>query len=107
MLDLWLATSQPATVNPVLCSKLGVTVWLENVLSLFCPKEQWEACGVLLVQKFSPICSVIREDTPLSVLVGLQWLRVLLVLPEEKRKIIVLNPHHPQSQLKLGKGMVS
>lgn len=69
--DLWLATSQPATVKPVLCSKLGVTVWLENVLSSFCPKEQWETCGVLLVQKFSLILSVIPEATLLSVLVGL------------------------------------
>lgn len=69
--ELWLATSQPATVKPVLCSKLGVTVWLENVLSSFCPKEQWETCRVLLVQKFSLILSVIPEGTPSSVLVGL------------------------------------
>lgn len=104
--DFWLATSQPATVNPVLCSRLRVTVWLENVLSSFCPKEQWQTCGVLLVQKFSLIPSVIPEATPSSVLVGLRWLRMLLVLPEEKRKIIFLNPHHPQSQLKLGQGTV-
>lgn len=96
--DLWLATSQPATVNPVLCSKLGVKVWLENVLSSFCPEEQWETCGMLPVQKLSPILSVIPEATPLSVLVGLHWLRMLLVFHEEKRKINFLNPCHPQSR---------
>lgn len=73
--DLWLAISQPATVKPVLCSKLGMTVWLENVLSLFCPKEQWETGGVLLVQKFSLILSVIPEATPSSILVGLALAR--------------------------------
>lgn len=74
--DSWLATSCPATVNSLLCSTLGVTVWLENVLPSFYPKEQWETCRVLLVQNFSPILSVIPEATPLSVLVGLHWLRM-------------------------------
>lgn len=98
-----MATSPPAAVNPVLCSKLGVTVWLENVLSSFCPKEQ---CRLLRVQKFSLILFVVPKATALSILVGLHWLRRLFVLPEEKRKIVFLNPHHPQSQLKLGYGIL-
>lgn len=39
---------------------------------------------MILVQNFSPILSVIPEVTPLSVLVGLRWLRMLLGLLEEE-----------------------
>lgn len=39
--------------------------------------------GVPLVQKFSRILSAIPEATPLSILMGLHWLRMLLVLPED------------------------
>lgn len=79
-MDMWLCRSWPAAIKPVFYGKLVVWVWLEN--PCFVQKNDGKH-GEPLVQKFLRILSPIPEAAPLSILVGLHWLRMLLVLPEE------------------------